>query len=379
MNAPKKILKNCRPPDYKLKNNLQVPCNWSLYPNPNDPTWRKHGLSQSLIAKFIVCRERFRLRTVEGLTSGGSKEAMEFGTIFHKALELNAQGKTTSQIFSHLRTQAKLKNYDLMLCRIAALMVTYYLKFWKDQLKTARYIETEEVFEIPYKCMGSTIMLRGRRDQAYMKDGRLWLQENKTKSQVNEDQIQMTLGYMLQPMLYLLSIKHDNPSMPLGGILYNIIRKPQLKQNSKESDSAYLDRIAADIEERPDHYFKMFEVEIDDAHLKMWEQRYFYPLICQIKIWWDSIKHNPFDPWVGEDGQPNPHHYLRPFGIYDPMSHGLGEYFVRVVNGIDAGLTPNSDVFSELELDEPTPKEKTNGKKNKSTKGNSKLNSSSKT
>jgi hypothetical protein len=109
-----------------------------------------------------------------------------------------------------------------------------------------------------------------------------------------------------------------------------------------------LERVAGDIEKRPEHYFKMFEVQIDDAHLKMWEQRYLYPLLCQIVIWWESIKQNPFDPWIGVDGQPNPHHYLRPFGIYDPMSHGLGDYFNRVVNGIDVGLEPNCDVFPEL-------------------------------
>ncbi len=351
MNAPKKILKNCRAPDYKLKKNLQAPCNWDLYADPKNPKNKQHGLSQSLMNRFVVCRERFRLRTVEGLSTGTFKDSMEFGTIFHKALELNAQGKTTSQIFSYLHKQAKAKKYDLLLCRIAALMIPYYLKFWKNQLKGAKYIETEEVFEIPYQVMGKTVHLRGRRDQAYMKDGRLWLQENKTKAQINEDQIQMTLGYMLQPMLYLYSIKHENPKVPLGGILYNLIRKPQLKQGAKESDSVYLDRIAKDIEERPEHYFKMFEVEIDDAHLAMWEARYFRPLVSQIVVWWESIKHNPFDPWTLENGQPNPHHFLRPFGVYDPMSHGLGDYYVRVVNGIDAGLTPNSDVFPELKDD----------------------------
>lgn len=362
MNKPLKVLKNVRAKPYELKKNLKPPCNWDLYPNPNC----KNGLSQSLINKFVVCRERFRLRVVEGLVPKDStKEAMEFGTIFHKALELNAQGKTTSQIFKHFHTQVKAKKYDMLLCRIAALMVPYYLKYWKEELKDAKYVETEEVFEIKYTVMGKVIILRGRRDQCYIQKGLLWLQENKTKAQIKEDQIQQTLAYMIQPMLYLLSIRHDNPGIPLGGILYNVIRKPQIKQG-KQSEQKYLDRIAADIEARPEHYFKMFKVDIDDEHLKMWEQRYFYPLLCQIVIWWESVKKNPFDPWIGEDGQPNPHHYLRPFGVYDPMSHGLGEYFNRVVNGTDVGLVPNCSVFPELdeEDDLPTPnkKKKTNGK-----------------
>ena len=47
------------------------------------------------------------------------------------------------------------------------------------------------------------------------------------------------------------------------------------------------------------------------------------PLIESVVLWWESIKKNPFNPWVTEDGKPNPHHYVRPFGVYSPMAHGM--------------------------------------------------------
>ena len=344
--STKKLLRK-RPVTEKpiLRKTITPPTNWDLYGLSD-----RDGLSYSLISKFIVCRERFRLRTVEGLVeSGSSREAMEFGTIFHKALEFSAQGKSRSQIFSYLRRKSREGHYDPLLCQIASLMVPMYQDFWKAEIGNIHYVETESVFDFPYKCSyGRVVRLRGRRDEGFIKDGKLWLQENKTKGQIQEHQIVQTLSSMLQPMLYLLSFKVDHPKEQLGGILYNVIRKPQLKQGKKESDSEYLQRIATNIEKRPEHYFKMFEVEIDDAHLEHWRQRYLDPLISQICIWWESIRNHPFDPWVLDTGEPNPHHFLRPFGVYDPMSQGTGDYFGRIVQGHDAGLERSETCFPEL-------------------------------
>lgn len=359
----KKLLCKAEIPDApKLKSKLKVPHpNWDLY---------EHGITYSSLSKFIVCRERFRIRYVEGLSPDTNKAAMEFGTIFHKALELHAKGMTTTKIISALRRTASTKKkgtkkptFDPLLTRIASSMIPYYQDYWKEVLGKLDYFEGEQEFEFMYQCAtGKVVPIRGKRDEGFRKDGKIWLQENKTKGQIPEDQIIQTLSHMLQPMMYLLSFKHDHPTEELGGILYNVIRKPQLKKGAKESETAYVKRICSDIEARPDHYFKMFEVEIDDNHLKEWEHRHFDPLVSQLTIWWESIKNNPFDPWLTQrrnvqvlDGLDpnelvgNPHHYVRPFGVYDPMSHGLGDYFVRITQGHDAGLIRNTEIFPELE------------------------------
>jgi hypothetical protein len=337
------ILRNAKIPTAPLiKKNIKPPKqNWNLYDD---------GLSYSLLSKFVVCRERFRLRTVEGLVNTDNKSSMDFGTIFHRALELSAQGVSTSRILAGIRKQTKEKSFDPVLCRIAAVMIPQYKEFWKHELNTIQYFETEQVFDFAYtSSLKVPIRLRGRRDEGFKKDGKIWLQENKTKGQIQEDQIVQTLGYMLQPMLYLLSFKNDHPGLPLGGILYNVIRKPQLVRGKKESENDFIKRIISDIEDRPEHYFKMFEVGIDDHHLEQWRIRYFDPIISQVILWWESIKHDPFNPWVGKDGLPNPHHSIRPFGIFDSMSQGIGDYFGRIVQGHDVGLVRDVNCFRELE------------------------------
>jgi hypothetical protein len=362
----KKLLRKPKIEGPKLKKGAKPKPNWTLYEEDGGREW---GLSYSNMTKFVNCRERFRLRTVEGLTPTDTKEALNFGTIFHKGLELHALGYTRTQILREFRKKTskrrkKAEVYDPYQCQIVATMLPYYSKFWGSVLNKMNYIESEGVFEMRYRCsIGRTVVIRGKRDEGFLKDGKLWLQENKTMGQVPEDKIMRTIHVMLQPMIYLMSFLEDYPETPLGGIIYNVIRRPLLKQKKGENDKQFLDRLSKDIESRPEHYFKMFEIPIEQKYVTEWVVKYFDPLICHICLWWESIRHNPFDPWttpvknlsglVGLDPGvglvPNPFHYARPFGVYDPMTNGLGDYFSRVLEGHDAGLIANQPVFPELD------------------------------
>lgn len=58
-----------------------------------------HGVSQSLLQKFINCRDRYHKHAVLGLKSTDRKEAMEYGTIFHKLIEEGARmGNTYTRL-----------------------------------------------------------------------------------------------------------------------------------------------------------------------------------------------------------------------------------------------------------------------------------------
>jgi hypothetical protein len=312
--------------------------NWDLY---------EHGISQSMLAKFVTCRERFRVYAVEGLSPTDRKEAMEFGTIFHKALEYAAQKMTTSQIISALLRWGKKSNLDVELCRIAAIVIPHYTKFWKkDRYK---YVSQEEVFEVPHRIRlnGKMVKLRGRWDEVYELKGNLWLQENKTKSRIDEDKLLTTLPWDLQTMLYCYTLQLKT-GRKVDGFLYNVIRKPGLKQHVKETDLAFLNRINDDIASQPDHYFKRYEIELSPDDIKNFVHQTLDPLLDQVAVWWESIRLNPFNPWVGGDGKPNPHHWTRPFGIFDPMSFGKGDYFEFITTGNRSGLAPIESPFPEL-------------------------------
>lgn len=324
----------------------------SKKPTPPSPNWDfyRDGISYSLMAKFVVCPERFRIYTVEGMRQSERREAMEFGTIFHKALEYAAKGMTTTQIVSQLAKWGRASGADVMLCRQASILVPHYNAFYSaDKFK---YVSQEQVFKNPYKLSnGKTTLLRGRMDEVFLRKGLLWLQENKTKSRIDEDKIIATLPSDLQTMFYVynMTLVYDRP---VGGVMYNVIRKPELKQKVKEPDVTFLQRINDDVIARPDHYFKRYEVELVRKDIDDFHDKVIAPTLERVAIWWESIKHNPFDPWHLPDGRVNPHHWLRPFGIFDPMSLGRGEYFDYVTSGSTLGLEKIASPFPELDTEE---------------------------
>lgn len=317
---------------------------------PPHPHWDLYqdGISQSMLAKFVTCRERFRVYAVEGLNPTDRKEAMEFGTIFHKALEFSAQKMTTSQIISALIRWGKKVRLDIDLCRIAAIIIPHYTSFWKKD--RFQYVSQEEVFSVPHKIRFNNriVNLRGRWDEVYTLKGKLWLQENKTKSKIDEDKLLSVLPWDLQTMLYCYTLQLKTGKQ-VGGFLYNVIRKPGLKQHVKESDLKFLNRINDDIAKQPEHYFKRYEISLTPTDIANFVNQTLDPLLDQVAVWWESIKLNPFNPWVtGEDGKPNPHHWTRPFGIFDPMTLGKGDYFEFITTGNRSGLETIESPFPEL-------------------------------
>lgn len=324
------------------------------------PKWDLYvdGVSYSLLCKFRNCRERFRVSTVEGLRPTDRREAMEFGTIFHKALEFTAQGKTTSQVITQLIKFYANTSIDPLLVKQACILVPHYNRYYASEKHN--YVAQEEVFDVPYKSFttGKILRLRGRRDEVFKRNGSLWLQENKTKTHIQEDKILATLPYDLQTMLYVYSMTHDYKGQKIGGVLYNVIRKPGLKQGTKESDNDFLQRINDQVAEdvttslannEMSHYFKRYEVELSSTDITNFYNRTLVPLLENVVIWWESIKSNPFNPWVDEQGKPNPHHYQTPFGIYDPMTLGVGDYFDYVTSGSKLGLEEVETSFPELQ------------------------------
>lgn len=322
---------------------------WDLY---ND------GVSYSLLCRFRNCRERFRLSTVEGLRPVERKAAMDFGTIFHKALEFTAQGLTTSQVSAALIKFYKNSSMDMDLVRQALVLVPHYNKYYASERHS--YIAQEEVFDIPYKSAitGKIIRIRGRRDEIYKVGSTLWLQENKTKTTIDEEKILRTLPHDLQTMLYVYSMTHDYAGHKIGGVLYNVIRRPSLKMGAKESESQFYSRLNDHIANDPSHYFKRYSVELASSDISSFFSKTLVPLLENVVVWWESIKANPFEPWVDHEGKPNPHHFQTPFGIFDPMTIGVGDYFDYVISGSEIGLERVSTAFPELEGEQGKPSKK---------------------
>lgn len=310
---------------------------WDLY---------RDGISYSLLSKFVACRERFRIHAVEGMRVAGSTDHLDFGNVFHKYLELSAKGFNNFQL-----QQWRDKNSNDLVGHLGYRIFEVYQDTWRSQDTGISYISSEDVFEVPvYLPSGRIVKLCGKYDEVFRKhvSNRLWLQENKTKGQVDEYAISHTLAHNLQTMLYSFTMGTHYNEHP-EGVLYNVIRKPGLKQGVKESDSEFIQRVMKDIDKRPEWYFYRWHVEFAPNDVMTFAKHTLFPLLEQVCLWWESIKANPFQPWTLPDGSINPHHYIRPFGIYDPFRNGKGDFFDLITRGVETGLEVCEDPFPELE------------------------------
>lgn len=329
----------------------------------------KHGVSQSLLQKFTVCRDRYHKATVLGLKSTDRKEAMEYGTIFHKLIEVGAEmGDKYTRIKMVRYMQGYMAKHfnneqSLLLAKIAIAQYHVY-KEWEKDLPRYKYIDQEPVFaekiklpptsfnpcpEISINIPEVELTLRGRIDEVIELPSGLWIQENKTKSRIDIATISDTIPENIQVMFYATAASLHY-GRPIKGIIYNIIRKPGQRQRQKESDELFVERIADEIRKQPNYYFYRLPYEFGPGALEKWKREELLPLLYQVYIWWKSIEKNPTNPWEDE-GNINPFHGRKSFGIYDPMSQGKGEFFDLIVHGRTNDLVVDFEMFPELQDD----------------------------
>ncbi len=328
----------------------------------------KDGVSQSLLQKFVVDKDRYHKAVVKGLRETTRKEAMEYGSLFHKLIEVGAtmpnftRQKLNTYFYDYINRKYKSEE-SVMLGRIA--IEQYFLyREWYQRKPAFRYIEAEPVFNQPYHlpplnfnpndCInirippGVVIPLRGRIDGVIEQPGNsMWVEENKTKGRVDLTMLQDTIHANIQVMMYALcaQLKYNRPC---NGVVYNVIRKPALRQKVAESNEAFLLRIVEDIKERDNWYFTRLEHEFRPGQVETWEREELRPLLYTVYLWWRSIEANPMQPWKDVNGNVNPFHGRRSFGIYDGMTLGKGDFYDLIVYGKNANLEVVKEQFPEL-------------------------------
>jgi hypothetical protein len=327
-----------------------------------------HGVSQSLLQKFCVDTDRAHKHIVKGLREIDRKEAMEYGTIFHKLIEkaANLGSKYTRPKLVKVMSDWIKTNYpsteSILLAKIAVAQFHCY-RDWETNKPKYKYIDAEPIFDEQFELppvnfnpndtikitipTGIKFRLRGRIDEVIDNNG-MWIQENKTKSRIDISLVQDTIHENIQVMFYAVcsELKYGKPCK---GVIYNIIRKPGLRQRNEESDDTYIDRIVEDIKKQPSYYFYRLSYEFHPGQIKTWIREGLLPLLYKVYIWWKSIEANPLQPWVDINGGINPFHGRKPFGIFDPMVQGKGDFYNLIVYGRSNGLIQTNELFPELQ------------------------------
>lgn len=361
---------------------MPLPKNFKLKrsPPPKIPVWKGpivDGVTQSLLSRFLCCRERFRLLVVHGLRpSDGFNPRLEYGNMWHVCEEALAAERPWLKDLTEYVKQCSLRYADqrpmiehwFQVCKV---QFPLYEKYWAKhkEVKSREPIFQEETFDVPYKLpSGRVVRLRGKYDSVDWvgpkKQRAIWLGENKSKGDIDESDMQRRLTFDLQTMLYLITLPkwletRGLPTGPVAGVRYNVVRRPLAggkysihrhkpkKSNPKgESAEDYYKRLGGLIAGDPQHFFMRWTAEIPSGDLEKFKEESLTPILESLCDWWEFQEDKNFKfPFA----KGNRVHFRLPYGIYNPTLEGkasdIDEY---LESGSMVGLQRVTSMFGEL-------------------------------
>lgn len=350
------------------------------------------GVTQTMIGRFLSCRERFRLKYVCGLEpSDRWSHRLGYGNMWHAAEQAHATGTEDWGVALGAHTEAQLAKYPLQReeiykwYEVCCVQFPEYVKYWgtHPDVRNRTPLMQEEVFDVPYLLpSGRTVRLRGRWDSVDLitdeitgPRGGIYLQENKTKSDIDRERVERQLSFDLQTMLYLIAMSEwqdlddygipirfaEAVEKPILGVRYNVVRRPlsggkgnisphkakatKTKFTPAESAEDFYKRLRNDyIAKEPDYWFFRIRAEISAKDVEVFRETCLDPVLEQMCQWYDQITGNPChwkcSPWMN---------YRMPFGVYNPLDEGgATEYDAYMATGSEAGLRRVTELFSEL-------------------------------
>jgi hypothetical protein len=256
--------------------------------------YMRDGVTKSSLEKFLLCREQFRLGYVEGYAGKGCNLGFSFGNVLHwliaRHLDLKVKRIPVAEqtglfhgvwLRDHKNPTSTQKDTMEMAYLLAEAIWPYYTTMWPDD-QSWKWVRVEDSFNVPLTDAGT--IMRGIYDGVCKRDSGVWIFETKGMSRVDEGNIEQTLPFSLQNMMYVVAYWLQSGEFP-AGIIYNVIRRPGQEMKQKESFAAFRDRIQADIEKRPEFYFMRWEIEITKTQIERWYSQVFMPILMDLKQW----------------------------------------------------------------------------------------------
>jgi hypothetical protein len=237
----------------------------------------------------------------------------------------------------------------------------------------------EQAFDVPYRLpSGRVVRLRGKWDSVDLvgegKSVGMWLQENKTKSGIDQVKIVRQLSYDLQTMFYLIALYADSPrwlpkaatkdkvmaechagrlDLKVAGVRYNFVRRAAHK-----TVASMLEKLGVDSRNgRVDEWFARWNVEVSADDVRRFRRECLDPVLenlCDDWEWWELCKKKKIDPFH-IDARRNhflhhwPRHFRMPYVGYNPLAEGgFGDVDEYLATGGTAGLYRADDLFPEL-------------------------------
>lgn len=321
----------------------------------------KDGVTQTQILKFLQCKRMFYYSLMRGWSQEHLSDAILFGILFHECLDAYYTGDmdecTTSEIARAIvvAQEAKLgvddwprdrrQAWEFIVAQVYGIFPGY-CKWYEDEDAKLTWHSVEGVFKVPVTVqLGNgekvTIPVTGKRDGLVAERGKtkkakpnLMVMEHKTKGRVNLGGISNTVSRDFQVNLYSWAANHERGSGKdgrYGGVVYNIIRRPQLRFGVKETLPQHTKRVAEAVRKSGGEYFIRLRAPIKKVQEGKFEKilKGILKEIAEFVLFDKGESHDQFSPAC-----------LGPYGQCDLL--GI------CYNGNSAGLKRRDVPFEEL-------------------------------
>lgn len=274
------------------------PYKWDLF---------EDGLTQSMIATWLKCRERFNLSVRQGMRAVASSNPIEYGNVFHEILDHVYNGIKKGQISNDTEAYrlivqvireiedreakvakpgVKYEDLEVLYGSCEALALGYF-NYHTEDYADVKWVDLEKVFDnvitIDKGSKDLKIRARGKYDGVFRDNsGKLWLLETKTKSVIEDNSIMEMLPLDLQTNFYLYNMFLTYGEEP-AGVLYNVVRRPALRRSTNETVRMFAQRIASDIGTRREHYFHRYRCTVNfKRDVLPWVEATLSPVLSQM-------------------------------------------------------------------------------------------------
>lgn len=235
------------------------------------------GYTQSEISTWKSCRYKWFLSYVQRVTPKVTPGYFEDGGAFHDALEDRGNGIEHSYIGVKIRNNYKkfiaelkvpltediIANYDKRMAMVQGMFAGYEATYPRDEWEV---IECEGEFRVPFEGT----FVRGKRDKKVRISNKIWLVEHKTSSVINSSYVNK-LPMDQQTLTYTWSDWKETNDL-VEGIVYDVIKKPQIRQKKDESRPEFLERLQAEYTTKPDKYFFRENLRYTKKQLQQFEK-----------------------------------------------------------------------------------------------------------
>lgn len=356
------------------------------------------GITFSALSRFLTCRERFRVKMIEGLAVEEKfNHRLEYGQMWHACEEALAAGEDwqpaltsyVKPLLDKYPMDREQVNHWYQVCKK---QFPHYVKYWSKNkdVKNRVPLLQERVFDVDYPLpSGRIVRLRGKWDSVDLLKNlkAVYLKENKTRGDIDEQSTRRQLTFDLQTMMYLTALERfdwsDTPYgppqgksgksplpqilPPIGGVVYNVVRRPlsggkgsirrHQATNTKPEETleSFYGRVEQYITDDPETYFMRWTVPVSKADVNRFRRECLDPILEQLCCWYTHIveeRNNQsryFERPYSEFGDCPDLHWRHPFGCQNTIDeYGFGDVDEYLASGSTVGLRRVDKLFTEL-------------------------------